>query len=514
MTTLVKTKNTIKTANSSTELLTGEEVLQLLYDNRFIEEWQQLANACTWATVFQSPGFVAAWYRIYEKEFLPVLIKTVYAGQLTGLLSLAKDKNGLITGAGTNQAEYQVWIGKDANDESFIKNALHELFQHFPNCKLQLKYIPAGVSFEFVKKDPAWNKRCFVKVSPQPLMVIDDAHLTSELRKKNRREKMNRLKRMGDLHFERITSYSTFASVFDELALQNDFRKGAMYNKVAFKDDPLRKKFLLDLFEQGHLHATVLKIDDKIIASNVGVCGNNWLHLQGINSFAPGYARYSPGIIHFLLLGKMLAEEGVAVFDLTPGADAYKDILATDYSEAYTLSIGGNGYGLVKNWQSRLRQLGKKTAAALGINREALKRARRKLKNPASPLTTPSAKSWTFQKPFPESNLLPIQQDDLGHLLLYEPRKTLQEFLSDAMRQFEEGGHCYSWAEEGVLQACAWVPKQQAPENTIVLSALYCHPKARERFHHFMQSLAHILASNTPHEKIYLTTAYANSHSS
>src|SRR5687768_18143535 len=56
----------------------------------------------------------------------------------------------------------------------------------------------------------------------------------------------------------------------------------------------------------------------------------SWLHLQGINSFAAAYARYSPGIIHFLLLGKLLAEEGVAVFDLTPGADAYKDTLATD----------------------------------------------------------------------------------------------------------------------------------------------------------------------------------------
>jgi Protein involved in cellulose biosynthesis (CelD) len=523
MTTLVTTKRAIKAAaartNKFTELLTGDAVLQLLDDSRFMEAWHRLFNACPWATVFQSPGFVATWYRLYGKELLPVLVKTEYAGKLTGLLTLVKDKNGLITGAGANQAEYQVWLGEDAGDESFIKDALHEVFRYFPKSRVQLKYIPAGVAFYFVKDDPAWNTRCFVKVSPQPLMIIDDAHITNELRKKNRREKMNRMKRMGAVHFERITDFNAFAAIFDELALQSDFRKGAMYNKVAFKDDPFRKKFLLELFKQGHLHATVLKINDKIIASNVSMGDHNRLHLQGINSFAAGYAKYSPGIIHFLLLGKMLAEEGIRVFDLTPGADAYKEILATDYAEAYTLRIGGNGFAFLEKLESRLNQLGKKAAAAIGIERNALKRARQKLMHPASWFTIsrkPRRQCWEFRKPFPETSLVSIQKDDLYHLLSYEPRKTLQPFLTDAMRRLEEGGHCYSWAEEGVLLACAWVAAQQADTEglSINLCELYCHPKARDRFQHFLQSLAHTLSTDSPYEKIYLINDYANSNAS
>jgi hypothetical protein len=60
-----------------------------------------------------------------------------------------------------------------------------------------------------------------------------------------------------------------FSSIFDELTAQYDFRKAAMYNKAPFRKDPLKKKFLLALFEQQILHVTVLKLNDEIIASNV-----------------------------------------------------------------------------------------------------------------------------------------------------------------------------------------------------------------------------------------------------
>ena len=47
----------------------------------------------------------------------------------------------------------------------------------------------------------------------------------------------------------------------------------------------------------------------------------------------------------------MLAEEGVDVFDLTPGADGYKDTLATDYTIAHTLSIGNTSHRFINHLQ-------------------------------------------------------------------------------------------------------------------------------------------------------------------
>ncbi|WP_205511034.1 GNAT family N-acetyltransferase [Longitalea arenae] len=540
------TKEKTVTAFTSTpagapELVMGEDVLNLLKDPGFLEKWNQLYHSCPWATVFQSPSFVATWYQFYEKEFLPILVKTEYAGKLTGLLTLTKGKNGLITGAGTNQAEYQVWLTDGDLDETFIKGALKAVTKQFPKNKIFLKYIPAGTSLHFAKEDVAWKQRCVVMPNRQPLMVINDEHLTSELKKKNRREKVNRMKRQGELIFERITDYATFASVFDELATQNDFRKGAMYNKMAFKNDRFRKPFFLSLFEKNVLHVTLLKINDKIIASNVGMGNSRQLHLQGINSFDAAYAKHSPGIIHFLMLGKMLAQEGVQIFDLTPGADAYKDILATEHTVAYTLSIGSKYYGLKSRMSFRVNRYLKKATVLVGLEPEKLKKRKQRLAQYRQTLMNvgrqgfsagvsflaakwkkpgKTMKYWIVEKNAAVPGNVDLRKDDLNNLMNYDPRdvrNSQQEFLSNAMRRFEEGGHCYTWAENGRLLGCAWVTNQPSSpadhniegitEGTIVtLSNVYCHPKAQQQFPVFLRSIANELAVDNLHDKFYIVT--------
>jgi CelD/BcsL family acetyltransferase involved in cellulose biosynthesis len=540
----VKSAKTLFTPDTgSIELLIGDEVLQLLEDASFQVAWDHLCNICPWTTIFQRSSFVATWYRIYEKEFFPILVKAENAGKLTGLLTLAAHKNGLITGAGANQAEYQAWLTADAKDEQFIKNALQEVDLFFPGKNIVLKYIPVDVPLGFTKKDPIWHKRCFVKTSPHPLMIINDAHLTNELRKKNRREKINRLKRLGELKFERISDYAAFLSVFDEMAIQSDFRKGAMYNKVAFKTDPLRKKFLLSLFEQNNLHVTVIKINDTIIASNASIGGLRQLHLQGLNSFDAAYARYSPGIIHFLMLGKLLAEEGVEVFDLTPGGDAYKDILATDYTEAYTLSIGNNYHGVTNRFKLKINRYFKNKAATAGVKHDTLRKWKRKINfyNVKLKKVTrqgfPSlfagllgklkrrkkaTECWVVQKDltYAGSGLINIQKDNCKDLLDFdqqEVRYSQQEFLSDAMHRFEEGAHCYSWVKDGVLLGCAWVtnlkPATDESGNSkiegwgISLSGLYCHPGGRQQYADFIKAVAAEVAIDSPSDKFYIVTA-------
>lgn len=532
----------IHSGAEQTEILIGDDVLDLLQDARFLEQWDQLYNACPWATVFLHRSFVATWYKLYSNEFLPILVKSVYADQLTGLVTLGKSKDGLITGAGAHLAEYQGWLIEDGNDESFIKNALLEVNRHFPENRIQFKYILPGVSFSFAEKDPKWKKRSFIKRSRQPLMAIDDAHLTSELKKKNRREKVNRLKRLGELKFERITDYAAFEAAIDEMALQSDFRKGAVYNKVSFKADPLRKKFLLALFRLNILHVTVIKIGDKIISSNVSTKGNGQIHLQGINSFNAAYAKHSPGILHFLMLGKLLVEEGEGYpfFDLTPGGDAYKAILATEYSVGYVLSVGSKYHGVKKRMRIRLNIAVTKAAAAFGVKPAELKKTKntfgiqlRKLTHAARQGVSSlfaflghvlkkekkTLKCWVAQNRAAASGLVSIQKDDINDLLSYDKqdvRYNLQEFLSNATGRIEEGGHCYTWAENGQLLGCAWVTSQPSatPENEfgitdgfiITLYNVYCHPNYGNKFPHFLQSIANELAVDNLHEKMYIVT--------
>src|SRR5690606_24087573 len=136
--------------------------------------------------------------------------------------------------------------------------------------RIQLKYLPQKTPLNWVNATPLGRKFSLLQSFKHPIMNINREWLEKELRKKNRREKINRLKRLGELKLERIINYTDFEAVFEELSTQNDFRKGAAYNAIHFENENLSKEFLLSLFKDGLLHATILKVDSEIIASNVG----------------------------------------------------------------------------------------------------------------------------------------------------------------------------------------------------------------------------------------------------
>jgi CelD/BcsL family acetyltransferase involved in cellulose biosynthesis len=518
-----------KIANPSqdlVELLAGKEVLSLLDDKAFLAAWDKLYEACPWATAFQSRAYVLSWYKIYNRYYEPIIVKCgPKEGTLTGLITLALDKSGLITGAGASQAEYQVWLTGDTEGSDFIKKAFTEIQKHYPLHTIQLKYIPHKADLGWIEKDSTWKKRCYIQAVKQPLMAIHEQALASELKKKNRKEKINRLKRLGDLKFEHITDTREFVAVLNELATQYDFRKGAMHNRVFFKEEPHRKDFLIQLFRQGLLHVTVLKVGNTIIASNVGVAARNWVHLQGLNTHAPAYARHSPGILHFLMLGRHLAEEGIDVFDLTPGADAYKDTLATEYVTAYQLSIDstynrfkkhlkGKAIGFIKNSlyktgiaEGKLKSL-KVSLAKLADKGKLIKNQGLFQFFAGSAINARFRRKRKLYMVLPEVSLhmfsVAPEKDSMKDLLCFNAAGTLTtrwEFLEDAMRRFEMGEHSYTWVEKGCLLGCIWLSeprsipagKQSAvalPDGVALLQNLYIHPAGRGRLNYFLSAVA------------------------
>jgi hypothetical protein len=248
------------------------------------------------------------------------------------------------------------------------------------------------------------------------------------------------------------------------------------------------------------------------------------------------------------MLGKLLAEEGAEVFDLTPGADAYKEILATDHTVAYTLSIGNKNHKTFNRLQSVLNSLLKKSASLAGIKPETLKKAKRNytlfknkfvhvakqgilqsstyLINKLKPGKKKS-KCWAVQKENAASGVFNLQYDDLKDLLNFDNREirySQQEFLSDAMRRFEEGAHCYTWTDNGLLLGCAWIANMQSAINgynygsetedfILSLSGVYCHRKGRKGFPYFLRSLANALALDAIQNKLFIVTDYNDDRS-
>src|SRR3954453_16474917 len=90
----------IDSASSQIEIVTGEKVQSLLSSIEFLNSWDELYNSCSWATVYQGKEFVSTWYKIYHNQYLPIVVKETKSGKLSGLLTLARNKKGVIVGAG------------------------------------------------------------------------------------------------------------------------------------------------------------------------------------------------------------------------------------------------------------------------------------------------------------------------------------------------------------------------------------------------------------------------------
>ncbi|SIR44201.1 GNAT family N-acetyltransferase [Pontibacter lucknowensis] len=513
------------------KILTGKKALALLAEQSFQLQWDTLYTSCPWSTVFQSRGFVYTWYQSYHTTYSPILAVAYCGEKLTGLLTLAQDDSGRLVGAGANQAEYQVWLTREQTDSYFIKKTLNDLLEQFPQSEISLKFVPANTPLQWLETDLELQKVYFRREVKQPLLSLNKENLSQELRKKNRREKLNRLKRQGELSFMKVTDAQKFSSVLDELAIQSDFRKGAMYNKCAFQEDGYRKEFLKKLFSEGLLHVTLLRVDNTIIASNVGVTGQNWVHLQGINTHSPMQAKHSPGILHFLMLGVMLAEEGIAVFDLTPGNDPYKESLATDFTHATELVFGNKAVVMNRKLKYNLTQYLKDTLPKLGIagrqikqmsHETAIMKEKFKLikRQSLSTLLRKSIRSisksndlsiYSVQPVQKEVQEVPVNKNELQDLLCYTPAESLTskwEFLIDAMRRLESGQHVYTWQKNGHLLGYAWLSEPKAskpttffqlelPEQAIVLHSFYCPSLDHAKTAAFIRAIvAHSNVSN------------------
>ena len=500
------------------EIVMGDQVLDVLSDADIQRGWDELYEACPWGTVFQSRGFVSSWYRTYRQVYLPVLVVGERAGRLRGLLALALPPGGggPLVGAGHFEAEYQCWLSEEGEGASFITDALAALQRRLPGQAVHLRFLPPGAPLAWATADPRWRPQCVLEPARRPLMDMADPKLPKILHLSGQnKSKLNRLRRLGEVRLERVTDPAAFSAMLGELAVQYDFRQGALFNKNRFRENPRKALFLEELFQLGLLHATVLKVNDEVIAAIAAVISKDWVHLGGVNIHTPLYANYySPGFVHFLMLGQLLSEEGVAVFDLTPGGDSYKERMATKHDYVNELVITNKlSFRLKKQIKKRFHDW----LIQSGLRPMSVELAIRKkiylVKSKIKALAFSGLKSLLSQAKKGETKLykillsslkqtnssptIEIRNSNLNDLLDYDGRgawRTRWEFLEEAMRRFESGERSYTWAAGGRLLACAWRGAGSAgegvPAGAAVLRGIYCHPAGRGRLADFLAAVA------------------------
>lgn len=355
------------------KMLIGSEALACANSPEFQSKWTTLYDGCPWATAYQHPDFVTAWYTMYHADFVPVIIfEESQRHTLAGLLTLALHANGRkLTGAGAQQAEYQGWIQSENDASVFIIKAVLEIRKFFPRAEIHFRYLPPGIPLP----EPAqrgdranvWSLRPHAR----PIMKAATGAMARQRNKKNHRQNYNRLKRIGTTRFERVLSTEYFIEIFDEVCLQYDFRQGASFWNTPFLNDPAKKPFYIELQKRGLLHVTVLLVNEQLAACHIGMLtAPRAVHLS-ITTYDPVLAAHSPGNLLLAMLGMHLAQEQIQLLDLTPGGDKYKEHFATEYDVVSELTIHGDVKRRVFNdlcthvkarAKSRLQTMGYRTA--------------------------------------------------------------------------------------------------------------------------------------------------------
>lgn len=500
-------------------ILEADKVMALFQDANFIKAWDSLYDTCIWATVFQSRDFVYSWYSAYAPEFVPVMALAYKGTQLTGLLSLTYRINSKsLFHAGLGLGEYQTWLTAKDKGVNFIQHALNALNKEYPSFGINIYNIPAPTPINWVTDSTYWRKRSILKPIERPLMDLTDPEVSKLFRKKQVREKTNRLRRLGDLQFRRVTDPTEFHAIIDELILLSDFRKGARYNLLQFKVDPFAKDVLVRLYEQGILHTTVLTLNGEILASIAAIQGKNWVHLAGINCYTPLLSRHSPGLLNFIMLGQLLEQEGVRVFDLTPGGDAYKQRLATTHDYVHELYITSP---LKTNFNKNikapimhmLRLVARKTnktprEVKFGLTKmkDRLKLAlkNKHVQSLALPYILRGMTDHTVICHFtPEykTSTVALKKNDLAALMNYSVTQgidTQWDFLADAMKRFEAGEQVYTVSNDTQLIFSAWVseyPEEDIAqtEQDVNVYGLHCNHNHTHELHDYLHALAYQL---------------------
>jgi CelD/BcsL family acetyltransferase involved in cellulose biosynthesis len=500
-------------------LLTGNEALQCVNSEEFQSKWKALHARCPWATACQHPDFVAPWYELYNAIFLPVIVlKEADDRSLDGLLTLALHRKGSrLTGAGERQAEYHAWIEALDTRNDFIRAAIHEVRAAFPGVDLSFKYLPPEIPLDWIDQKSGFGSFCALRSHRRPVMKIDEAAMDRQRTKKNNRQNYNRLRKLGDVQFERVTEHGHFTRIFDEMCIQYDFRQGALYQNMPFLNDPSKKLFYLELHKRGLLHTTVLTVDGKIAASHSGLLSEGRAVHVGINTHGPVFAAHSPGNLLLAMLGVQLAKENIPLLDLTPGGDAYKENFATEHDAAFELTIYSDmKTRLGKEAIRSLLRLSKARLHAAGYRTADIRAAFGKLQSLRPPgfsqlfgkllgRTISQRCEFRFGRDAQAviEDDLSISKNRLNDILKFDAcgrSAALWEFLGTVMERMERSQHLYTFVDEEKLLIFCWVrmdaaaassqrpkPDTGLPVGSNVLFDLYVHrqlgnPEMVQRF--------------------------------
>lgn len=165
---------------------------------------------------------------------------------------------------------------------------------------------------------------------------IFNIKLRSKLKSDINRQK-RRLSKLGELKFEIITNNNDFKKLVPEMISQ----KRKRYKKTNVPDPFINEdvqdfyiNFIDSKTEELIPHYSILKLDDKIIATHWGVIHKNRFYYL-MPTYSVDFMVYSPGkILLYFLIEESIAQQ-LEIFDFTIGGENYKNEWCDDSLEIF-----------------------------------------------------------------------------------------------------------------------------------------------------------------------------------
>ena len=469
------------------QILFAEEAVEWLDFSGQQSAWEALYQRCPWRFPTLGPEYFRLWFRHYAVEWRPLLVVVSGGeGELHLVMPLAV-RDGWITGAGAQQAEYQGWLCAQDESPELLQAALLAVDKRLPAHPIKLHYLAPGMPTAMIERLCERNPRMMLTRHSRPLMQLDKEVLAQALRKKGTRSKINRLRRRGELTCRRLVDPGEISKGLDAIIGMYDLRQGAANDSCPFVDDPRKRGFLLDWVNHGaseELHISCLMLDDEVIGAHIGVVSDDACQLA-ILAYSPRFGAFSPGKLQVYETARILVGEGVGQLDLTPGGDPWKERFASAHDKVFSLMVYPNRLTATRvRLASRIEKLARRILDRIGISPRQIKQAMSLVKGalsrsrPVEPDQDSRRKAEYRLTRFPPLDGIEVGQvhrNTLIDLTRYCPEVNQtgrQTFLQQAMDRLESGQNAYTLMCDDQLAACAWVTYD--PANTAIIQDLYC----------------------------------------
>jgi hypothetical protein len=308
--------------------------------------------------------------------------------------------------------------------------------------------------------------------------------------------------------FRRLTDIEQIRDHLGSIIAMYDFRQGAANDSCPFLDDPNKEAFLLDWAEQSadkELHISCLTLNEQTIAAHIGLTCDAETQLA-ILAYSPEHGACSPGKLQVYHTARMLAEEGRAYLDLTPGGDPWKERFATEHDTVLALDVHPSATTAARiRVSDQLNRHVRSILRGLGVSPTRLKTllqaARRLATGELLKSLRPAQIEYRLYRVALQG--LPVSSrdgdvhvNDLRQLTLYDPDQRQpgrQSYLARALARLESGDSIYSMADEARLLCSARLSgprtntyvaeaeqELQFPRPSHLIDDLYFHPDIRE----------------------------------